>query len=83
MSLVGPRPLPLRDVARFVNAADMRRFSVRPGLTCLWQISGRNNIGFSEWIRLDLLYIDAWSLMLDAQILVRTIPAVLRGAGAT
>ena len=83
MSLVGPRPLPVRDVARFVQASDMRRFSVRPGLTCLWQISGRNNLGFEEWIRLDLLYIDAWSLLLDARILLRTIPAVLRGVGAT
>jgi lipopolysaccharide/colanic/teichoic acid biosynthesis glycosyltransferase len=83
MSLVGPRPLPLRDVARFVHASDMRRFSVRPGLTCLWQISGRNNIGFEEWIRLDLVYIDAWSLLLDLRILLRTIPAVLRGVGAT
>ena len=94
MSLVGPRPLPVRDVAssastialaapRFVQASDMRRFSVRPGLTCLWQISGRNNLGFDEWIRLDLLYIDAWSLRLDVRILLRTIPAVLRGVGAT
>ena len=83
MSLVGPRPLPVRDVARFARASDMRRFSVRPGLTCLWQISGRNNIGFEEWIRLDLVYIDAWSLLLDLRILLRTIPAVLRGVGAT
>ena len=83
MSLVGPRPLPVRDVARFAQASDMRRFSVRPGLTCLWQISGRNNLGFDEWIRLDLIYIDAWSLLLDVRILLRTIPAVLRGVGAT
>jgi exopolysaccharide biosynthesis polyprenyl glycosylphosphotransferase len=83
MSLVGPRPLPVRDVARFVQASDMRRFSVRPGLTCLWQISGRSNLAFEEWIRLDLVYIDAWSLSLDVEILVRTIPAVLRGVGAT
>jgi exopolysaccharide biosynthesis polyprenyl glycosylphosphotransferase len=83
MSLVGPRPLPLRDVARFVQASDMRRFSVRPGLTCLWQINGRSNLGFEEWIRLDLAYIDAWSLLLDMRILLQTIPAVLRGVGAT
>jgi lipopolysaccharide/colanic/teichoic acid biosynthesis glycosyltransferase len=82
MSLVGPRPLPLRDVARFTRPSDMRRFSVPPGLTCLWQISGRNDIGFDEWMRLDLAYIDRWSLGLDFYILARTIPAVLRGAGA-
>jgi exopolysaccharide biosynthesis polyprenyl glycosylphosphotransferase len=82
MSLVGPRPLPLRDVERFTQAGDMRRFSVRPGLTCLWQISGRSNVGFREWISLDLKYIDGWSLALDLVILARTIPAVLRGTGA-
>jgi lipopolysaccharide/colanic/teichoic acid biosynthesis glycosyltransferase len=82
MSLVGPRPLPLRDVERFTCAADMRRFSVRPGLTCLWQISGRSNVGFREWVTLDLKYIDGWSLALDLVILVRTIPVVLRGTGA-
>jgi len=81
--LVGPRPLPLRDVHRFAEAALMRRFSVRPGLTCLWQISGRSNLGFDEWIRLDLKYIDEWSLWLDLRILVQTVPAVLRGEGAT
>lgn len=82
MSLVGPRPLPLRDVDRFTHGSDLRRFSVRPGLTCLWQVSGRSNIGFREWISLDLTYIDGWSLALDFAILVRTIPAVLRGTGA-
>jgi lipopolysaccharide/colanic/teichoic acid biosynthesis glycosyltransferase len=60
----------------------MRRFSVRPGLTCLWQISGRNSLSFAEWIRLDLKYIDCWSLALDLLILVRTVPAVLWGTGA-
>ncbi len=82
MSLVGPRPLPLRDVERITRAADMRRFSVRPGVTCLWQISGRSTVGFHEWISLDLKYIDGWSLALDLVILARTIPAVLRGTGA-
>src|SRR5213079_1769878 len=81
MSLVGPRPLPPRDVHRFTEAALLRRFSVRPGITCLWQISGRSNLGFDEWIRLDLKYIDEWSLGLDLLILARTAPAVLRGDG--
>jgi lipopolysaccharide/colanic/teichoic acid biosynthesis glycosyltransferase len=82
MSLVGPRPLPLRDVTRFTRASDMRRFSVRPGLTCLWQISGRCNLTFHDWVTLDLKYIDGWSLALDLLILLRTVPAVLRGTGA-
>jgi lipopolysaccharide/colanic/teichoic acid biosynthesis glycosyltransferase len=82
MSLVGPRPLPLRDVDRFTRTGDLRRFSMRPGVTCLWQISGRSGIGFDDWIRLDLQYIDRWSLLLDLRILVGTIPAVLRGTGA-
>jgi len=82
MSLVGPRPLPLRDVDRFTRASDLRRFSVRPGLTCLWQISGRSGVAFNDWMRLDLKYIDGWSLALDLVILVRTIPSVLRGTGA-
>ncbi|MGH9161026.1 MAG: sugar transferase [Vicinamibacteraceae bacterium] len=83
MSLVGPRPLPLRDVGRFRRTRDWRRFSVRPGLTCLWQVQGRNAIGFDEWVALDLQYIDQWSLRLDLLILARTVPAVLRGTGAS
>jgi lipopolysaccharide/colanic/teichoic acid biosynthesis glycosyltransferase len=55
---------------------------MRPGLTCLWQVSGRNDIGFDEWVRLDLEYIDGWSLYQDIKILVRTVPAVLFGTGA-
>jgi exopolysaccharide biosynthesis polyprenyl glycosylphosphotransferase len=82
MSLVGPRPLPARDMARFTRTSDVRRSSVRPGLTGLWQVSGRSNLDFNEWIRLDLHYIDSWSLRLDFSILARTIPAVLRGTGA-
>jgi len=83
MSLVGPRPLPLREVDRFRHNAHRRRLSVKPGLTCLWQVSGRNDItDFEEWVRLDLAYIDQWSLWLDLLILLRTIPAVLRGSGA-
>jgi lipopolysaccharide/colanic/teichoic acid biosynthesis glycosyltransferase len=64
------------------DPADMRRFSMR-GLTCLWQIQGRSNIGFERWVELDLEYIDNWSLGLDASILIRTVPAVITGVGAT
>jgi len=82
MSLVGPRPLPIRDYAGFSEDWQRRRFSVRPGITCLWQISGRSAIPFEKWMELDLQYIDKWSLWLDLQILMRTIPAVLKGEGA-
>ena len=82
MSLVGPRPLPVRDVSRFTEASLMRRFSVKPGLTCLWQVSGRSNVAFDRWIEQDLEYIDRWSLMLDFEILARTVPSVIRGYGA-
>jgi exopolysaccharide biosynthesis polyprenyl glycosylphosphotransferase len=83
MSLVGPRPLPVDEVKRFENLAHRRRLSVKPGLTCIWQISGRNQISdFKDWVRLDLEYIDNWSLWLDLKILIRTIPAVLIGTGA-
>jgi exopolysaccharide biosynthesis polyprenyl glycosylphosphotransferase len=83
MSLVGPRPLPVDEVARFDDVAHRRRLSVKPGLTCLWQVRGRNEIlDFRDWVRLDLEYIDNWSLWLDLQILLRTIPAVLAGTGA-
>ena len=83
MSLVGPRPLPVDEVKRFENLAHRRRLSVKPGLTCIWQVSGRNKISdFKDWVRLDLEYIDNWSLWLDLKILIRTIPAVLIGTGA-
>jgi exopolysaccharide biosynthesis polyprenyl glycosylphosphotransferase len=83
MSLVGPRPLPVDEVKRFNDLAHRRRLSVKPGLTCLWQISGRSQItDFKDWVRLDLEYIDRWSLWLDVEILLRTLPAVLRGTGA-
>jgi exopolysaccharide biosynthesis polyprenyl glycosylphosphotransferase len=83
MSLVGPRPLPVDEVARFDDMSHRRRLSVKPGLTCLWQVSGRNNVkDFRDWVRLDLEYIDNWSLWLDLKILARTIPVVLLGAGA-
>ena len=83
MSLVGPRPLPIYEVEKFENAAQRRRLSVKPGLTCLWQVSGRNQVAdFHEWVRLDLKYIDNWSIWLDIKILLMTIPAVFFGFGA-
>jgi exopolysaccharide biosynthesis polyprenyl glycosylphosphotransferase len=82
MSLVGPRPLPLRDVSLFDQGIQRKRFSVKPGITGLWQISGRSNVGFATWVELDLRYIEHWSLGLDLKILARTIPVVLRGVGA-
>jgi exopolysaccharide biosynthesis polyprenyl glycosylphosphotransferase len=82
MSLVGPRPLPVRDVQRIEIQWHKRRFSIKPGITCLWQVNGRSNIAFHEWVRMDLDYIDKWSLGLDLLILVKTIPAVFKGPGA-
>ena len=83
MSLVGPRPLPVDEVKRFDDLAHRRRLSVKPGITCLWQVSGRNNVtDFKDWVRLDLEYIDNWSLWLDLKILLRTIPVVFLGTGA-
>lgn len=83
MSLVGPRPLPVDEIKQMNDRAHRRRLSVKPGLTCLWQISGRNQISsFKEWVRLDLEYIDNWSLWLDLKILLKTIPVVIRGSGA-
>jgi exopolysaccharide biosynthesis polyprenyl glycosylphosphotransferase len=83
MSLVGPRALSRRDFLLFDTDAHRRRFSVKPGITCLWQVNGRNSIGFEKWMELDLQYIDEWSIWLDLQILARTVPAVWRGTGAT
>jgi exopolysaccharide biosynthesis polyprenyl glycosylphosphotransferase len=82
MSLVGPRPLPLYEANR-IKGAQRRRLAMRPGITGLWQVAGRNTVDFDEWMRLDLLYVDQWSLGLDFQILLRTIPVVLSGAGAS
>jgi exopolysaccharide biosynthesis polyprenyl glycosylphosphotransferase len=83
MSLVGPRPLPVAEVKQFNDLAHRRRLSVKPGLTCLWQISGRNEVtDFKDWVRLDLEYIDNWSIWLDLKILWRTVPVVLLGSGA-
>ena len=80
MSLVGPRPPIPSEVVQY-ETTDRRRLSMRPGLTCLWQVEGRNTIGFAQWVKLDLLYIDTWSVAQDLKILVKTIPAVLRGTG--
>ncbi|MDQ2855579.1 MAG: sugar transferase, partial [Acidobacteriota bacterium] len=83
MSIVGPRPLSVRDALRMEEAWQKRRFSVKPGLTCLWQVSGRSNLSFEQWMQLDLEYIDRWSLGLDWSILLRTIPAILLARGAS
>lgn len=82
MSMVGPRPLPVRDYNEFNTDWHRRRFSVRPGITCLWQINGRSSVQFEKWMKLDMEYIDQWSLMLDFSIMLKTIPAVIRGSGA-
>jgi len=83
MSLVGPRPLPLYEVEAFGEISHRRRLSMKPGITCLWQAGGRNKITcFEDWVAMDLRYIDNWSLWLDFQILLKTVPAVLFGKGA-
>jgi lipopolysaccharide/colanic/teichoic acid biosynthesis glycosyltransferase len=82
MSLVGPRAMSLRDYKLFEHDWHRRRFSVKPGITCLWQVNGRNSIAFEQWMALDMQYIDKWSLWLDFKILAKTVPAVLRGTGA-
>jgi exopolysaccharide biosynthesis polyprenyl glycosylphosphotransferase len=81
MSLVGPRPPLPEEVARY-EPWQRRRLSMKPGLTCLWQISGRSEVDFDRWMALDLKYIDTWSPMLDVKILLKTVPAVLSGRGA-
>ncbi len=81
MSLVGPRPLPLRDYA-LLEAWHRKRYLVLPGITGLWQISGRSNLGFDDLVRLDFYYLENWSIWLDISILLKTIPAVLRARGA-
>ena len=82
MSLVGPRPLTLNDFRGFSIDWQRRRFSVKPGITCLWQIAGRSTLTFREWMELDMEYIDNWSLWLDFKILLKTVPAVLKTRGA-
>jgi lipopolysaccharide/colanic/teichoic acid biosynthesis glycosyltransferase len=81
MSIVGPRPLPLDEAQQAEGPARLRT-TVKPGLTCLWQISGRNDLAYNEWVRLDLYYIRHRSTLLDLLIVVQTIPAVLTGRGA-
>lgn len=83
MSLVGPRPLPIYETDKFESLAHRRRLSMKPGLTCLWQVRGRNRVvNFDDWVKMDLEYIDNWSLTMDFYILMRTIPTVLLGFGA-
>jgi exopolysaccharide biosynthesis polyprenyl glycosylphosphotransferase len=82
MSLVGPRPLDVRDYNGLDEDWLRRRFSVRPGITCLWQINGRSSVSFQEWMKWDLHYIDHWSFWLDVKVIAKTIPAVLKGVGA-
>ena len=82
MSLVGPRPMTVRDVSLFSEATLMRRFSVKPGITGLWQVSGRSDASFDQWIKFDFNYIDDWSLGLDFRILARTVGVVLKRSGA-
>jgi lipopolysaccharide/colanic/teichoic acid biosynthesis glycosyltransferase len=81
MSIVGPRP-PIPTEVQHYDPWHRRRLSMKPGLTCLWQIRGRNEVDFDQWMKLDLQYIDHWSLWLDFKILLRTIPVVLGGFGA-
>ncbi len=82
MTIVGPRPAVHREVAQY-KAWQRRRLSVRPGLTCYWQVGGRNSIGFEDWMRLDLRYVDNWNFAVDMQLILQTFPAVLAGRGAS
>jgi lipopolysaccharide/colanic/teichoic acid biosynthesis glycosyltransferase len=81
MSLVGPRPLPESEQQR-IRGAQRRRLSMKPGITGLWQVSGRSNVSFADWMRMDQAYVDRWSLWMDLRLLLATIPAVLRRRGA-
>jgi lipopolysaccharide/colanic/teichoic acid biosynthesis glycosyltransferase len=81
MAIVGPRP-PLPEEVEHYDAYALRRLVVKPGVTCLWQISGRSHVAFEEWMALDNAYIDGWSPLGDLVIIAQTVPAVLRGVGA-
>ena len=72
----------VRDVERIHTQWHKRRFSMKPGVTCLWQVNGRSDVSFDDWVVMDLEYIDKWSLALDMRILLRTVPIVLKGSGA-
>jgi lipopolysaccharide/colanic/teichoic acid biosynthesis glycosyltransferase len=82
MSIVGPRPPVPAEVALY-ETFERRRLSMRPGITCTWQVEGRNEIGFADWVKLDVEYIDGWSISRDIEIMLRTVPAVLSGRGAS
>ena len=83
MSLVGPRPLPIYEIEKFELLAHRRRLSMKPGLTCIWQVRGRNAVTqFEDWVRMDLEYIDNWSMGLDLYLIFLTIPVVIFGRGA-
>ena len=83
MSLVGPRPMSVRDVSQFSLSVQRRRFSVKPGLACLREVSGRSRLSFDKWLELDLKYIDEWSIWMDLKILLLLVPSVIRGDGAS
>ena len=82
MSLVGPRPVHYFELQRFSEWKQLRRFSMKPGLTCIWQVSGRSNTSVEDRMRYDLEYVNNWSLLLDVKLLFKTIPVVLKGDGA-
>lgn len=82
MSLVGPRPALPREVKEY-NQYQMKRLLVKPGLTCIWQVSGRNSIGFNEWVNLDINYIENRSLLLDIKLIIKTIPVLLGDKNAS
>jgi lipopolysaccharide/colanic/teichoic acid biosynthesis glycosyltransferase len=82
MSVVGPRPPVPSEVARY-EPWQRRRLSVRPGLTCIWQVSGRNEISFEQWMYMDLQYIDNWSFLKDVGLILKTLPVVVTGRGAS
>ena len=93
MSLVGPRPLPYEDVVAQIPAAyledpnmyhsrDLQRLTAKPGITCIWQVSGRSELDYDTWVDMDIEYIETWTLWLDLKLLARTIPAVLSRRGA-